>query len=106
MVFLTNNDFIVELQKLYESNKNAGHVDITMKQYNESVNCTPSKRQEPDLSKNQCLIRATYKDKKISTLVENSNVAEFGKLLNSTMKSCLTNLRVPKEKLAKEKPSN
>ncbi|KNB46747.1 hypothetical protein JH06_0622 [Blastocystis sp. subtype 4] len=77
----------------------SGTVSISFKRYNEGVNCFPSKKAEVvDVQKNRCLIRAVYKNTKISTIVSLKDVVSFNASISSALRGSVTFLERKQKK--------
>ncbi|KAK8808755.1 hypothetical protein WA538_002340 [Blastocystis sp. DL] len=102
MPHISNEEFLVQLEKLSKATSLSGSVSLSLKRYNEGVNCFPSHKKEViDPKQNHCLIRAVCKERKISTIVPTSEVASFNTRISGVLRGSITNLE-RKQKKAKK----
>ncbi|KAJ8724009.1 hypothetical protein PYW07_007989 [Mythimna separata] len=102
MVLLGNDEFLVELTKLFQKARTAGSITMTMKRYDGRTK--PEPRDGTPVVKNpeyKCLVRAQSKSKKISTVVEQRDVETFSTAYSNLLKTSvngLKRLKKPKKK--------
>ncbi|CAO3587477.1 unnamed protein product [Absidia cylindrospora] len=106
--------FTVELGKLYELSKVSGNVSVTMKRSNERTTIETGVQDEEDHAKGwrSCcqwkideyptLIRATYKDTKISTIVSPNEFNKFQSTYATVIRAYMDTLK-KKERTKKTK---
>ncbi|KAJ3438436.1 signal recognition particle 14 kd protein [Anaeramoeba flamelloides] len=100
-MLLTNDQFLLYLKKLFESNQKTGSVFVTLKRTNgqppHKTNSTKKKKQTTNY---RCLCRATDGKKKISTYIEHRNIVRFQIQYNTILQ---TNLKLVKKIVKKKK---
>ncbi|KAG7298050.1 hypothetical protein JYU34_018820 [Plutella xylostella] len=102
MVLLRNEEFLVELSKLFQKARAAGSVTMTMKRYDGRTK--PQPRDGTPAVKNpqyKCLVRAQSGSKKISTVIEQTEVEVFSTAYSNLLKTSvngLKRLKKPKKK--------
>ncbi|CAG9136325.1 unnamed protein product [Plutella xylostella] len=102
MVLLRNEEFLVELSKLFQKARAAGSVTMTMKRYDGRT--IPQPRDGTPAVKNpqyKCLVRAQSGSKKISTVIEQTEVEVFSTAYSNLLKTSvngLKRLKKPKKK--------
>ncbi|KMR04911.1 signal recognition particle 14 kda [Lasius niger] len=71
MVLLENDAFLAELTKLFEKSRLSGAVSLTIKRFNGHNKPVPRKGRPslPTPTEYLCLVRASFRNKKISTVV-------------------------------------
>lgn len=81
---LDNDVFLDELLKMYTNEEKKSNISIIMKTCTETIkidnpniNCPKPKLESIDERQNLCLIRASTKTRKISTLVDIININRF-----------------------------
>ncbi|KAI5740370.1 hypothetical protein M8J76_003134 [Diaphorina citri] len=104
MVHLEGDAFLAELSKLFQNSKNNGPITLTMKRYDgrtKPIPRDPLKQHTPNES--MCLIRATWKNKKIRTVVHAREVNKFQLAYCSLLKSSISGLKKYKSAKSKSK---
>ncbi|EEB19058.1 Signal recognition particle 14 kDa protein, putative [Pediculus humanus corporis] len=104
MVLLSNEAFLTELTKFFQKSRLKGSVSLTMKRYDGRTTPIPreGKKPLPPPSEYHCLMRATYKTKKISTVIHQKDVSKFQAAYCILLKGNLDGLK--KLKKSKNKP--
>ncbi|XP_046971191.1 signal recognition particle 14 kDa protein [Vanessa atalanta] len=102
MVLLGNDEFLMELSKLFQKARASGSVTMTMKRYDGRTK--PEPRDGTPVVKNpefKCLVRAQSRSKKISTVIEQRDVEKFTTAYSNLLKTSvngLKRLKKPKKK--------
>ncbi|CAK1583504.1 unnamed protein product [Parnassius mnemosyne] len=102
MVLLSNDEFLVELTKLFQKARSSGSVTMTMKRYDGRTK--PHPRDGTPAVPNphyKCLIRAQSRTTKISTVIEQNDVEKFSTAYSNLLKTSvngLKRLKKPKKK--------
>ncbi|XP_072929984.1 signal recognition particle 14 kDa protein [Epargyreus clarus] len=102
MVLLSNDEFLIELGKLFQKARASGSVTMTMKRYDGRTK--PHPRDGTPAVKNpeyKCLVRAQSRSKKISTVIEQRDVEKFSTAYSNLLKTSvngLKRLKKPKKK--------
>ncbi|XP_063627663.1 signal recognition particle 14 kDa protein [Cydia splendana] len=102
MVLLGNDEFLVELTKLFQKARASGSITMTMKRYDGRTK--PEPRDGTPVVKNpeyKCLIRAQSSSKKISTVIEQREVEKFSTAYTNLLRTSvngLKRLKKPKKK--------
>ncbi|XP_028160141.1 signal recognition particle 14 kDa protein [Ostrinia furnacalis] len=102
MVLLGNDEFLAELTKLFQKARGEGSVTMTMKRYDGRTK--PQPRDGTPAVKNpsyKCLIRAQFRNNKISTVIEQRDVEKFSTAYSNLLKMSvngLKRLKKPKKK--------
>ncbi|XP_061721914.1 signal recognition particle 14 kDa protein [Cydia pomonella] len=103
MVLLSNDEFLVELTKLFQKARASGSITMTMKRYDGRTK--PEPRDGSPVVKNpeyKCLIRAQSSSKKISTVIEQREVEKFSTAYTNLLRTSvngLKRLKKPKKKV-------
>ncbi|XP_014226473.1 signal recognition particle 14 kDa protein [Trichogramma pretiosum] len=106
MVLLDNDAFIAQLNKLFEKSRTAGSVRLTVKRFDGIQKPTPREGRPPHPTPSEylCLVRASHRSKKISTVVHMKDVNKFQQAYWNLLKSNLNGLKKQKKvKTAKPK---
>ncbi|XP_063981843.1 signal recognition particle 14 kDa protein [Diachasmimorpha longicaudata] len=106
MVLLENDTFLSELTKLFDKSRLSGSVMLTIKRYNGHNKPVPreGKPPLPKPSEYLCLVRATLRSKKISTVIHSKDVNKFQQAYWNLLKSNINGLKkLKKVKSAKPK---
>nr|XP_033339112.1 signal recognition particle 14 kDa protein isoform X2 [Megalopta genalis] len=106
MVLLENEAFLVELTRLFDKSRFSGSVVLTIKRFNGHNKPVPRKGRPPLPTPNEffCLVRATLKTKKISTVIHSKDVNKFQQAYWNLLKSKVNGLKkLKKVKSAKRK---
>ncbi|CAH0728422.1 unnamed protein product, partial [Brenthis ino] len=102
MVLLENDEFLMELSKLFQKARVSGSVTMTMKRYDGRTKPVP--RDGTPVVKNpeyKCLVRAQSSSRKISTVIEQRDVEKFTDAYSNLLKTSvngLKRLKKPKKK--------
>ena len=73
MVLLDNDGFLLALTKMFQNNRSAGSVILTLKKYDGRT----TRKAPATPADNLCLLRASDSKKKLSTIVSNKEVTKF-----------------------------
>ncbi|XP_015120694.1 signal recognition particle 14 kDa protein [Diachasma alloeum] len=106
MVLLENDAFLSELTRLFDKSRLSGSVVLTIKRYNGHNRPVPreGKPPLPKPSEYLCLVRATLRSKKISTVIHSKDVNKFQQAYWNLLKSNINGLKkLKKVKSAKPK---
>ncbi|KAK2584980.1 hypothetical protein KPH14_008511 [Odynerus spinipes] len=106
MVFLENDAFLVELTRLFDKSRLSGSVMLTIKRFNGHNKPVPRKGKPPlpIPSEFLCLVRATFRSKKISTVIHSKDVNKFQQAYWNLLKTNINGLKkLKKVKSAKPK---
>ncbi|KDR24161.1 signal recognition particle 14 kDa protein isoform X2 [Zootermopsis nevadensis] len=105
MVLLENESFLTELTWMFRKARNSGSVTVTMKRYDGRTKPTPrdGKKPFPEPSEYMCLMRATLRNKKISTVVHPKEVNKFQQAYCNLLKGNLDGLKKLKKTKTKAK---
>ncbi|XP_043274165.1 signal recognition particle 14 kDa protein [Venturia canescens] len=106
MVLLENETFLTELTRLFEKSRLSGSVVLTIKRFNGQNKPVPRKGRPPlpKPTEYMCLVRATLRSKKISTVIHSKDVNKFQQAYWSLLKSNINGLKkLKKVKSAKPK---
>ncbi|XP_014212545.1 signal recognition particle 14 kDa protein [Copidosoma floridanum] len=95
MVLLENDPFLVELNKLFEKSRLAGSVSLTIKRFNGHNKPEPRKGKPllPTTTEYLCLVRASYKTKKLSTVIHSKDVNKFQQAYWNLLKTNINGLK-------------
>ncbi|OWR53815.1 signal recognition particle 14 kDa protein [Danaus plexippus] len=102
MVLLGNDEFLIELSKLFQKARASGSISMTMKRYDGRTK--PVSRDGTPAIKDpqyKCLVRAQSGSKKISTVIEQRDVEKFTMAYSNLLKTSvngLKRLKKPKKK--------
>ncbi|CAG9565356.1 unnamed protein product [Danaus chrysippus] len=102
MVLLGNDEFLIELSKLFQKARASGSISMTMKRYDGRTKPI-SRDGTPPVKDPQykCLVRAQSGSKKISTVIEQRDVEKFTMAYSNLLKTSvngLKRLKKPKKK--------
>ena len=106
MVLLDNDQFLTEMTKMYQRNREKGSVWTTMKS---SLCLNRPKRNAPKLTKEEekarrcCLVRCTDGKKKISTRVYSAKAEQFAAEFTLVQKASMAGLKGKEKKKKGEK---
>jgi signal recognition particle subunit SRP14 len=106
MVLLDNDQFLTEMTKMYQRNREKGSVWTTMKS---SLCLNRPKRNAPKLTKEEekarrcCLVRCTDGKKKISTRVYSAKAEKFAAEFTLVQKASMDGLKGKEKKKKGEK---
>ncbi|XP_021918252.1 signal recognition particle 14 kDa protein isoform X1 [Zootermopsis nevadensis] len=112
MVLLENESFLTELTWMFRKARNSGSVTVTMKSVSYMLllddgrtKPTPrdGKKPFPEPSEYMCLMRATLRNKKISTVVHPKEVNKFQQAYCNLLKGNLDGLKKLKKTKTKAK---
>ncbi|KAL0269226.1 UNVERIFIED_CONTAM: hypothetical protein PYX00_007029 [Menopon gallinae] len=105
MVLLNNTAFLTELTRMFQKSRLQGSVSVTMKRYDGRKRPKPREGKEPlpEPTEYYCLMRATCKSKKISTVVQEKDVIKFQVAYCSLLKGNLDGLKKLKKGKTKAK---
>ncbi|XP_012243780.1 signal recognition particle 14 [Bombus vancouverensis nearcticus] len=106
MVLLENDTFLVELIRLFDKCRFSGSIVFTIKRFNGHNKPVPRKGKPalPTPAEFLCLIRATCRSKKISTVVHIKDINKFHQAYWNSLKSSINGLKkLKKVKSAKPK---
>ncbi|XP_012255353.1 signal recognition particle 14 kDa protein [Athalia rosae] len=106
MVLLENDVFLVELTRLFDKSRLSGSVVLTMKRFDGHDKPVPRKGRPalPTPTEFLCLVRASLRSKKISTVIHSKDVNKFQQAYWSLFKANINGLRkLKKTKSAKPK---
>ncbi|KAG8223108.1 hypothetical protein J437_LFUL014252 [Ladona fulva] len=97
MVLLENEVFLSELTRMFQRSKTKGSVTLTMKRYDGRQVPIPNKIPTEFM----CLIRASLRNKKISTVVHPKDVNKFQQAYCNLLKGNLDGLKKKSKKKSK-----
>ncbi|XP_060826411.1 signal recognition particle 14 kDa protein [Bombus pascuorum] len=106
MVLLENDTFLVELTRLFDKSRLSGSVVLTIKRFNGHSKPVPREGRPalPTPTEFLCLVRATLRSKKISTVIHSKDVNKFQQAYWNLLKSNINGLKkLKKVKSAKPK---
>ncbi|XP_012164077.1 signal recognition particle 14 kDa protein [Bombus affinis] len=106
MVLLENDTFLVELTRLFDKSRLSGSVVLTIKRFNGHNKPVPREGRPalPTPTEFLCLVRATLRSKKISTVIHSKDVNKFQQAYWNLLKSNINGLKkLKKVKSAKPK---
>lgn len=106
MVLLENDAFLVELTRLFDKSRLSGSVVLTIKRFNGHNKPVPRKGMPPLPTPNEflCLVRATLRSKKITTVIHPRDVNKFQQAYWNLLKTNMNGLKkLKKVKSAKPK---
>lgn len=105
MVLLENEVFLSELTRMFRRARSHGSVILTMKRYDGRTKPTPREGRKPlpEPSEYMCLIRATLRTQKISTVVHPKDVNKFQQAYCNLLKGNLDGLKKLKKTKTKAK---
>ncbi|XP_075222467.1 signal recognition particle 14 [Lycorma delicatula] len=103
MVLLENEVFLTQLTKIFQRARGGSSVVLTMKRYDGRTKPKPKEKKLPEPSEYMCLIRATCKKQKISTVVPPKDVNKFQQAYCSLLKGNLDGLKKLKKVKIKAK---
>nr|ACO15047.1 Signal recognition particle 14 kDa protein [Caligus clemensi] len=123
MVLLDNEMFLSRLTLMFDKSRTKGHVDICMKRYDGRTKPNPrpvvvSKRSKKNAVKKpvpegpvqpdeyMCLIRATCKHEKISSVIHSKDINKFQTAYCSLLKSHMDGLKRQKKVKTKKQTAN
>ncbi|XP_065341591.1 signal recognition particle 14 kDa protein [Cloeon dipterum] len=108
MVLLEHEKFFAELTRLFYSAREKGTVRMTVKRYDGRTKPEPREGKEPLPTpvENMCLIRATCRSKKISTIVHGQDVKKFHQKYASLMRSSMDALKKQRKPKTKSKAAH
>ncbi|XP_059476186.1 signal recognition particle 14 kDa protein [Neocloeon triangulifer] len=108
MVLLDHEAFFAELQRLFFSARATGTVRMTIKRYDGRTKPEPREGKEPLPApvENMCLVRATCRSKKISTVVHGQDVKKFHQVYASLMRGSMDALKKQKKPKTKSKAAH
>ncbi|XP_033095392.1 signal recognition particle 14 kDa protein-like isoform X2 [Anneissia japonica] len=93
MVLLANETFLTELTLMYQSARTSAAVYVTLKQYNGRTKPIPKASKDrqsvsvSESSEHKCLVRATCRNKKLSTVVSAKDMNKFQLAYASVLKA-------------------
>ncbi|XP_012535589.1 signal recognition particle 14 kDa protein [Monomorium pharaonis] len=106
MVLLENDAFLAELTKLFDKSRLSGAVSLTIKRFNGHNKPVPREGRPPlpNPTEYLCLVRATLRNKKISTVIHSKDVNKFQQAYWNLLKTNISGLKkLKKTKSAKPK---
>ncbi|PSN43885.1 Signal recognition particle 14 kDa protein [Blattella germanica] len=105
MVLLENEVFLSELTRMFQRSRNHGSVTLTMKRYDGRTKPTPREGRKPlpEPTEYMCLMRATLRNKKITTVVHPKDVNKFQQAYCNLLKGNLDGLKKLKKTKTKAK---
>ncbi|KAG7204029.1 hypothetical protein KM043_001888 [Ampulex compressa] len=106
MVLLENDLFLVELTKLFDKSRFSGSVVLSIKRFNGHNKPVPREGRPPLTMPSEflCLVRASLRSKKISTVIHSKDVNKFQQAYWSLLKTNINGLKkLKKIKSAKPK---
>ncbi|XP_076666236.1 signal recognition particle 14 [Andrena cerasifolii] len=106
MVLLKNDAFLVQLTRLFDKSRINGSVALTIKRFNGHNKPVPREGRPPLPTPSEflCLVRATLRSKKISTIIHSKDVNKFQRTYWNLLKSNVNGLKkLKKVKSAKPK---
>ncbi|XP_011697130.1 PREDICTED: signal recognition particle 14 kDa protein [Wasmannia auropunctata] len=106
MVLLENDAFLAELTKLFDKSRLSGSVSLTIKRFNGHNKPVPRKGRPPLPTPTEylCLVRASLRNKKISTVIHSKDVNKFQQAYWNLLKTNVSGLKkLKKTKSAKPK---
>lgn len=105
MVLLKSDQFISELSRLFILARNTGAISLVLKRYNGQDRHVPKdgSKPVPDPEEFMCLVRVTYKSKKISTVINSSEVDKFQQAYCSLLRNNMDGLKKIKKLRTKTK---
>ncbi|CAK1552249.1 unnamed protein product [Leptosia nina] len=101
MVLLNYDVFLSELTKLFQNARTSGSVTVTMKRYDGRTTPNPRGGLAIPNPQYKCLLRAQFRSKKISTVIEQKDVEMFSNAYSNLLKTSingLKRLKKPKKK--------
>ncbi|KAK0086790.1 hypothetical protein PV325_002510 [Microctonus aethiopoides] len=106
MVLLGNDEFLNELTRLFEKSRLSGSVVLTIKRFNGHNKPIPREGHQPLPKPTEylCLVRASLRSKKISTVIHSKDVNKFQQAYWSLLKTNINGMKkLKKVKSAKAK---
>lgn len=104
MTLLENEQFLVDLGRLFQKAKASSSISITMKRYDGRTKPKPRNVDElPPPPEYNCLFRASVGPKKISTVVHPKDVNKFQLAYASMLKLHMDSLKKRDKKADKDK---
>ncbi|KAH0948105.1 hypothetical protein HN011_011098 [Eciton burchellii] len=106
MVLLENDTFLAELTKLFDKSRLSGSVILTIKRFNGYNKPIPRKGRPtlPTPTEYLCLVRASLRSRKISTVIHSKDVNKFQQAYWNLLKTNISGLKkLKKIKSAKPK---
>ncbi|XP_011872222.1 PREDICTED: signal recognition particle 14 kDa protein [Vollenhovia emeryi] len=106
MVLLENDAFLTELTKLFDKSRFSGSVSLTIKRFNGHNKPVPRKGKPPlpNPTEYHCLVRASLRSRKISTVIHSKDVNKFQQAYWNLLKTNISGLKkLKKTKSAKPK---
>ncbi|XP_034940019.1 signal recognition particle 14 kDa protein [Chelonus insularis] len=106
MVLLENDAFLSELTKLFDKSRLSGSVVMTIKKFNGHNKPVPREGRAPLPKPTEylCLVRASLRSKKISTVIHSKDVNKFQQAYWNLLKTNINGLKkLKKVKSAKPK---
>ncbi|XP_012286918.1 signal recognition particle 14 kDa protein isoform X1 [Orussus abietinus] len=106
MVLLENDAFLVELMRLFDKSRLSGAVSLTIKRFNGFNKPEPRKGRPPLPTPTEylCLVRASLRSRKISTIIHSKDVNKFQQAYWGLLKTNINGLKkLKKVKSAKPK---
>ncbi|XP_026273620.1 signal recognition particle 14 kDa protein [Frankliniella occidentalis] len=105
MVLLDQDQFLSELTRMFQRSRAKGSVTLVMKRYDGRNRPEPreGKKPLPEPEHHFCLIRATLRNKTISTVVAPKDVNKFQLAYSSLLKGNLDGLKKTKKVKSKSK---
>ncbi|XP_046987244.1 signal recognition particle 14 kDa protein [Schistocerca americana] len=105
MVLLENEVFLTELTRMFQRARNSGAVVMVMKRYDGRTKPHPAKGKKPlpEPTEFMCLMRATLKNKKISTVIHPKDVNKFQQAYCNLLRGNLDGLKKLKKTKTKAK---
>ncbi|RLU18515.1 hypothetical protein DMN91_008872 [Ooceraea biroi] len=106
MVLLENDTFLAELSKLFDKSRLSGSVTLTFKRFNGHNKPVPRKGRAslPTPTEYLCLVRASLRSRKISTVIHSKDVNKFQQAYWNLLKTNISGLKkLKKTKSAKPK---
>jgi len=121
MVLLENDLFLSKLTLMFDKSRSKGHVSICMKRYDGRTKPIPKTRPakkkgvkqlnpkippasapHPEPSEYMCLVRAVFKNEKISTVIHSKEVNKFQLAYCNLLKSNMDGLKRQKKQKTKK----
>ncbi|XP_066996421.1 signal recognition particle 14 kDa protein [Anabrus simplex] len=105
MVLLDNELFLCQLTRMFQKSRKSGSVRVTMKRYDGRTKPKPCEGRKPlpDSTEYTCLMRATLRNKKISTVVHAKDINKFQMAYMCLLRGYLDGLKKMKKPKTKSK---
>ncbi|XP_071962078.1 signal recognition particle 14 kDa protein-like [Antedon mediterranea] len=98
MVLLANEAFLTELTLMFQKSRTSAAVYVTLKQYNGRTKPIPKASKDKQsvsesTGEHKCLVRATCRNKKLSTVVSAKDMNKFQLAYAGVLKANMDNLK-------------